>query len=124
MNEQTREAVRQWLTKADRLAAEFDCEFAPLSELQNLNAKLAINCTSIGMHPNIDATPVPEQSLKADMAVFDTVYNPAETLLLKQAAAKGAKTIDGIEMFVNQAMAQFKLFTGQGGNADLMRETV
>jgi len=118
--------------KAERLAAEFDCEFSPLDELCNLDAKLVINCTSVGMHPKVDATPVPQQSLKADpsaslgagMAVFDTVYNPAETLLLKQAAAKGAKTIDGISMFVNQAMAQFKLFTSASGDANLMRKTV
>jgi 3-dehydroquinate dehydratase/shikimate dehydrogenase len=92
--------------KAERLAAEFNCEFAPLDELRNLDAKLVINCTSIGMHPKVDATPVPQGSLKGDMDVFDTVYNPAQTLLLKQAADKGAKTIDGISMFVNQAMAQ------------------
>ena len=110
--------------KAEKLAAEFECEFAPLDELQNLDAKLVINCTSIGMRPNVDATPVPQQFLKADMVVFDTVYNPARTLLLKHAAAKGAKTIDGISMFVNQAMAQFKLFTNAAGDAKLMRKTV
>jgi 3-dehydroquinate dehydratase/shikimate dehydrogenase len=58
------------------------------------------------------------------MAVFDTVYNPAQTLLLKQAESKGAKTIDGISMFVNQAMAQFRLFTHAEGNAELMRKVV
>ena len=112
------------LEKAERLAAEFDCEFAPLSELPNLDAKLVINCTSIGMHPKVDATPVPQESLKPNMAVFDTVYNPAQTLLLKQAESKGAKTIDGISMFVNQAMAQFRLFTNADENAELMRKTV
>jgi 3-dehydroquinate dehydratase/shikimate dehydrogenase len=58
------------------------------------------------------------------MTVFDTVYNPAETLLLKQARAQGAQTIDGITMFVNQAAAQFRLFTGQSANPDLMRRVV
>ena len=112
------------LEKAERLAGEFDCEFAPLDELPNLDAKLVINCTSIGMHPKVDATPVPEESLKGDMAVFDTVYNPARTLLLKQAESKKAKTIDGISMFVSQAMAQFRLFTNANGNAALMRKVV
>jgi 3-dehydroquinate dehydratase/shikimate dehydrogenase len=112
------------LKKAERLAGEFNCEFAPLDELRSLDAKLVINCTSIGMHPKVDATPVPEGSLKGDMAVFDTVYNPAQTLLLKQAKNKKAKTIDGIAMFVNQAMAQFRLFTEQDGNPKLMRDVV
>jgi len=110
--------------KAEKLADEFGCEFAPLDALNNIDAKLLINCTSIGMHPNIEATPVPAESLKRGMAVFDTVYNPAQTLLLKQAKKKRMKNIDGISMFVNQAMAQFKLFTHTDGNPELMRQTV
>ena len=110
--------------KAERLAAEFGCDFAGLDVLSNVEAKLLINCTSIGMHPNIDATPFPQEGLKKDMVVFDTVYNPAETMLLKQAKQTGAKTIDGISMFVNQGLAQFKLFTNADGNAELMRETI
>ncbi len=110
--------------KAEKLATEFGCDFAPLDELPNVDAKLLINCTSIGMYPNIDAMPFPQECLKKDMAVFDTVYNPAEPLLLKQAKKRGAKTIDGLSMFVNQALAQFKLFTDQAANADLMRKTI
>jgi len=110
--------------RAEKLAGEFNCDFAPLDDLAGLDAKLLINCTSIGMHPNVEATPVPKEYLKRAMAVFDTVYNPARTLLLKEAKKKRAKTIDGILMFVNQAMAQFKLFTGTEGNPELMRKTV
>jgi len=110
--------------KAERLAEEFGCEFAGLDDLANLDAKLLINCTSIGMHPIVDATPVPKEYFKRGMTVFDTVYNPAQTLLLKQAKRKRLKTIDGVSMFVNQAAAQFKLFTGQNANAKLMRKTI
>ena len=110
--------------KAQKLATEFDCEFAPLNDLENLDVKLLINCTSIGMHPNVEATPVPKELLKRGMTVFDTIYNPAATLLLKEAKKKRIKAIDGISMFVNQAMAQFKLFTNKDANPDLMRQTV
>ncbi|MDH4240019.1 MAG: shikimate dehydrogenase [Phycisphaerae bacterium] len=110
--------------KAKNLAAEFNCDFAGLDDLPNVDARLLINCTSIGMHPNIDATPFPQEGLKKDMVVFDTVYNPAETLLLKQAKQAGAKTVDGISMFVNQGLAQFKLFTGEEADAALMRKTI
>jgi len=110
--------------KAQRLAKDFGCESAGLDELPNLDAKLVINCTSIGMQPNIDESPLPDGCLAKDMIVFDTVYNPAETLLLKQAKKAGAKTIDGVAMFVNQALAQFKLFTGQNAAPELMRKTV
>jgi 3-dehydroquinate dehydratase/shikimate dehydrogenase len=111
-------------TRAEALAGEFDCQARPLDDLAGLDAKLLVNCTSIGMHPDVDRSPVPQESLNSDMTVFDTVYNPVKTLLLKQAEAAGARTIDGVSMFVNQAMAQFKLFTGHDGNAKLMRETV
>jgi 3-dehydroquinate dehydratase/shikimate dehydrogenase len=110
--------------RAEELATEFGCQFASLDRLFQMNAKLLVNCTSIGMHPNVDATPVPAEYLKPDMTVFDTVYNPAETLLLRQAKQKGVKTIDGIAMFVNQAAAQFHLFAGQSANTGLMRKTV
>jgi len=110
--------------RAEQLAADFGCAFAGLDALPELDAKLVVNCTSIGMHPNVDRSPVPQEVLKADMAVFDTVYNPAEPLLLQQAKAAGAQTIDGIAMFVNQALAQFHLFTSVSGNGDLMRQAV
>jgi 3-dehydroquinate dehydratase/shikimate dehydrogenase len=110
--------------RAQELAADFDCEAAGLEGLSLLDAKLLVNCTSIGMHPKVDASPVPAECLKPDMVVFDTVYNPAETLLLKQAKANGAKTIDGVAMFVNQAAAQFRLFTGQPADVALMRKVV
>lgn len=110
--------------KARKLAAEFNCDFSPLDDLPSLDAKLVINATSIGMHPDTDATPLPKKCIKKDMTVFDTVYNPAETLLLKQAKAAGAKTIDGLSMFINQAVTQFKLFTSQNPKLKLMRKTV
>ncbi len=110
--------------KAEKLAGEFNCEFAPLDDLMGMYAELVVNCTSIGMHPNVNATAVPQECLISDMAVFDTVYNPVETLLLKQARQAGAKTIDGVSMFVNQGLAQFKLFTNTDGNAEIMRKTI
>lgn len=110
--------------KAEKLAARFRCDFAPLDDLPNVDAKLLINCTNIGMYPDIDATPFPQEYLKKDMAVFDTVYNPPQTLLLKQTKQAGAKTIDGLSMFTNQAAAQFKLFTRQNTNTNLMQKTI
>jgi 3-dehydroquinate dehydratase/shikimate dehydrogenase len=94
--------------KGEQLAAEFDCSFAPLDELPNVSAKLVINCTSIGMHPNIEETPLGKECIKKDMVVFDTVYNP----------------VDGLSMFVNQACAQFGLFTGESADRELMRQTI
>jgi 3-dehydroquinate dehydratase / shikimate dehydrogenase len=110
--------------KAKALAKEFNCKSAGLDEAAGMEAEVVINCTSIGMSPKTDVSPVPKEALKEGMVVFDTVYNPLETLLLKDAKAAGAKTVNGAEMFVRQAMAQFKLFTGQEADEEVMRKTV
>ncbi|MFC1676684.1 shikimate dehydrogenase [Planctomycetota bacterium] len=110
--------------KAAMLAEEFDCEFAGSDQILEIDAELLINCTSIGMYPDIQTSPVPSSCLKGGMTVFDTVYNPVKTLLLSKAKQAGAKTIDGLTMFVNQACAQFSLFTGQQADPALMRNIV
>ena len=124
LNEQT--ICSRYLKKHSlrKVAAEFGCCAAPLDELQNLEAKLLINCTSVGMYPDMNASPIPKQYIKKGMVVFDTVYNPPETILLKQAKEIGAKTISGMEMFINQACGQFKLFTGKNGNRELIKKTI
>jgi len=110
--------------KAEKLAADFNCAYAGLDQLENLQAKLVCNCTSLGMTPNTDTTPLNQEYINSEMTIFDTVYNPPDTLLLKQARAAGATGIDGLTMFINQARAQFTLFTGQSASAELMRKTV
>ena len=76
------------------------------------------------MYPNVNATTLPKECLKEDMVVFDSIYNPRETLLLRQAKEAGAKTIDGLSMFVNQAVVQSKLFTGKKANPKVIRKVV
>ena len=67
------------------------------------------------MHPNVDESPIHKTFLKPSMLVFDTVYNPETTLLIKEARTRNCAVITGVEMFVRQAMLQFFLFTRQGG---------
>jgi 3-dehydroquinate dehydratase/shikimate dehydrogenase len=112
------------VAKAQDLAEVFACEYAGLDALDTMTADLLVNGTSLGMSPNTEDMPVPEGVLNARMAVFDTVYNPLHTRLLQTAEARGATVIDGLSMFVGQAMAQFQLFTGQAGDPDLMRGVV
>ena len=83
-----------------------------------------INGTPVGMHPKMDVTPWDEKYLKPGMVVFDTVYNPEQTLLVKQARKASCKVITGVDMFIRQAAIQFKLFTGEEAPADLMRDTL
>jgi 3-dehydroquinate dehydratase/shikimate dehydrogenase len=112
------------VSKAAALGDEFSCRHAGLDELGDMEAQVVINCTSIGMHPDVDDSPVPAECFREGMAVFDTVYNPLETKLLREAAAAGAKTVNGAEMFVRQAMAQYKIFIGAGADEGVIRDTV
>ena len=112
------------LSKADGLAREFKCYSESIDKIIHTEAEIIINCTSIGMYPKTDASPLPKGCLKSSMTVFDTVYNPLETKLLTQAKQAGAKTVNGAEMFINQAAEQFKLFTQSDCPIDLMRKAV
>jgi 3-dehydroquinate dehydratase/shikimate dehydrogenase len=58
------------------------------------------------------------------MVVFDTIYNPEQTLLLKEARAHNCRTVSGLEMFIRQAAAQFQRFTGQPAPLETFRETL
>jgi len=85
------------------------------------------NATPVGMHPKEDACPVDTSLLREGQIVFDAVYNPLETRLVKEAAARGCRTVRGIEMFVRQGARQFELWTGApapAGVVDAMRNTV
>ena len=83
-------------------------------------AQLLINATSVGMYPEIEQSPIPAQWLHSRLWVFDIVYNPLETQLLKQAKKIGAKTIAGLEMLVRQAGEQFRLWTGKAPPLEVM----
>jgi shikimate 5-dehydrogenase len=78
------------------------------------------------MHPRPDETPFGDSppKLTADSLVFDTIYNPIETRLLRQASAAGARTVGGIEMFVRQAARQFEAWTREPAPMDLFRQVV
>lgn len=87
-------------------------------------ADIIVHCTPIGMHPKTGATLVPPALFRPRQVVFDVVYTPLETRLLRDAAARGLCTISGVEMFVNQAVLQFEHFTGVEAPAALMRSVV
>jgi 3-dehydroquinate dehydratase/shikimate dehydrogenase len=108
--------------KAKRLAEAFGCRHLPWDERVRADAGLVVNCTSVGLWPNVDASPMPAEALKGGTAVFDTVYNPLRTRLLREASEHGCTTIDGMGMFVLQAEAQFRLWTGRDPAPEVFRQ--
>jgi len=85
-----------------------------------LDADVLINTSPVGVHPEVNQSPIPKSLVRPGMVVFDIVYNPSQTLLLKHARARGCKTIPGIEMLVRQAGEQFRLWTGRNPPLEVM----
>ena len=82
---------------------------------------LLINCTPVGMYPRVDETPIPADQLTGQW-VYDLVYNPTVTRLLRDAAARGCQTIGGLDLLVAQAREQFQWWVGTKPPAGVMRE--
>jgi 3-dehydroquinate dehydratase/shikimate dehydrogenase len=119
------------LERAQALADEFTGKTgkvvaARFEKLGDSCCQIYLNTTSVGMHPNVDASPIDGQDVKftPDTLVFDTIYNPIETKLLRTAREAGAKTVSGVEMFVRQAAGQFEAWTGKNAPTTLMRQVV
>ena len=88
------------------------------------SADIIVNCTPVGMHPNVDASLIPLELFRPGQVVFDIVYTPLETKLLADAKSRGLKVIPGVEMFLNQAVLQFERFTGVAAPVEVMRRVV
>ena len=106
------------------LASELGCQFTSWENRGSEICDVLVNCTSVGMHPNVDESPFEQHWLSDSALVFDTVYNPEQTLLLKQARDRGCPTVSGVEMFIRQAALQFELFTGYEAPVEYMAETL
>ncbi len=118
-----------WATElASRISQTFGKEVKAL-ELTRENllraldkADILVNTTSVGMSPDTDQTPVNVELLRPDLVVYDIVYNPIKTRLLREAKIAGAKTISGIDMLVWQGVLAFEKWTGQKAPVELMRK--
>ncbi|MDO4479127.1 MAG: shikimate dehydrogenase [Lachnospiraceae bacterium] len=112
---------------AARIAEASSCRITlhDMADTHDLKVQIAdsialANGTSAGMHPADEETPVPADCLAASCAVFDAVYNPLETRLLRGATAAGCPTANGLQMLVGQAAESFKIWTGLDMPTDLL----
>ena len=85
---------------------------------------LVVNNTSLGMHPNINEIPLDPNLLHDKLVVSDIIYTPMETLFLKEAKARGARTHGGLGMFIYQGAYAFEYWTGQQAPIQAMRQIV
>jgi len=92
--------------------------------VESSSADLLVNATSVGMHPKPDETPIDAKLLRPDMVVFDIVYSPLETRLLREARETGAKCVGGLMMLVHQGAKAFELWTGKKAPIPMMTEAL
>ncbi len=111
-------------SRAQQLADKMECRTTEWHNRHSIAPDVLINCTPVGMHPNVDETPYEKHYLRPSMVVFDTVYNPENTLLVKDAHSQSCTVVTGVEMFIRQASLQFNLFTGKDSPWELMRDVL
>ena len=89
------------------------------------DADILVDTTPLGMHPHINDEPIATaENMHDELAVFDAVYNPNETVLLKQAIEAGAKPVYGIKMLLYQGAESFKIWTGADAPVDIMEKAL
>ena len=109
--------VNRTHARAERLAADLGGRAGTGDEPFDL----LLNATSVGMAPQSGATPFAAARLRAAATVFDTVYRPLETRLLREARERGCHTCDGLDMLVYQAIEQLRLWAGAAPTSAVLR---
>jgi 3-dehydroquinate dehydratase/shikimate dehydrogenase len=110
--------------RAQKLAEEVKCKAVDWHARHSVPFDVLVNCTPVGMHPNVDEAPCHFSILKPGLTVFDTIYTPETTLLLREAKNRGCHVITGVDMFVRQAKRQIEMFVGESPDLEMMRQIV
>ncbi len=116
------------IEQAQQLASRFEGVNAielNFQTFQPSNLHLIVNTTPLGMTPNVDQTPLPENiSLSKETMIYDLIYNPRETKLVRDARAKGLYATTGLGMLIEQAALGFTLWTGRTLPIEIFRNAV
>lgn len=112
------------LANAEQLAGRLKCRAIEWEKRHTVEPDVLVNCTPVGMHPKVDQTPFEHTAFKSGSIVFDTVYNPENTLFIKDARNRGCSVVTGVDMFIRQAALQYKLFTGNETPVSAMRHAL
>jgi shikimate dehydrogenase len=100
------------------------------TELPKLLARtnlLLVNCTPIGMHPQVDASPIKMEIMRqvgSKSIAYDLIYTPRPTKFLQLAQDQGLRTIDGVEMLIHQGAIAFELWLQQPAAIEVMRQAL
>ncbi|HEY5640330.1 MAG TPA: shikimate dehydrogenase [Dehalococcoidia bacterium] len=125
--------VNRTLERAHRLVSDLEATARPAQlaaapdtreswEMTAAESGLLVNCTSLGSAgtPEEDRSPMPSDLIRSQTLIYDLVYQPAETRLIRDAREAGADTVGGLPMLIYQGAASFKLWTGKDAPVDIM----
>lgn len=116
--------LNRTVSKAKELSQKFKCSYGAISEFPNIRSDIVIQATSAGMNKPQGVEIIPKIFLNEDMVVMEVIYSPLETKIIKDAKEKGAVTITGERMLLNQGFACFELWTGKKAPKDVMEKAV
>lgn len=124
-----RDAVKARNLAGDVLNSDLigDVKSGSISEINAhlKDADILVDTTPLGMDPHIDDEPIAKaENMHEDLVVFDAVYNPNETVLIREAIKAGSKPVYGIKMLLYQGAESFKIWTGQNAPIDVMQEAL
>lgn len=115
--------VNRTTENAQKLADEFGVDCAPFDQLAKVTdgARLIVNATSVGLYPRVDESPWPDEVRFPPQAlIYDTIYRPLETKLIRDARAQGNIALNGLGMLVHQGARSFSMWTGKNPDTLLM----
>ena len=112
------------LERSRQIATEVGCKAVDWNARYRVAHDCIVNATPVGMHPDVNETPFSKDHLRPYMVVFDTVYNPENTLFVKEARSLGCRIVTGVDMFVRQAAIQFKIWHNAEAPERVMREAL
>jgi shikimate dehydrogenase len=116
------------IEQAEHLVMQFEGTTAAALNVQTFqpsNVQLIVNTTPVGMTPNVDQSPLPQGALlPQDTFIYDLVYNPRETKLVREARAQGLQATTGLGMLIEQAALAFDIWTGYSPSREVMQAVV
>lgn len=118
------------LEQAQQLAAEFTNYQLPITNLPTFDLRpstfdLIVNATPLGMTPNAEVSPLPKNTtLSPSTIVYDLVYNPRETKLVREAKAQGCRATTGLGMLIEQAALSFEIWTGHNPPREVLFQSL
>ncbi len=107
--------------KALELAKRFYVNFIPWEERDKYNFDILVNATPAGMYPDLNFKPINLKKVEGKI-IYDLIYNPLETELIKEANEKGGITLNGLDMLIEQAIEQLKIWIGRYPPKNMLRE--